>query len=116
MPEIWKKITTDQSPAEVDTERTCGWGVWTSESYATELNQTPETCCLGHTGYTGTILWMDKLSKAYVIVFTNCVYPQDKSENKKAVIAARKQVIRTVIDHLDIYKEVRSKKKEATAE
>jgi len=105
-PEIWAKITTDQVPEDF-ADRSCGWGVWSSDSYATPLNQTPETCCLGHTGYTGTILWMDKLSKAYVIMFTNCVYPEDKKENKSAVVAARKQVIKTVIDHLDIYREVR---------
>lgn len=106
-PDIWEKITTDQVPEGVDADRSCGWGVWSEGSYATPLNQTPETCCLGHTGYTGTILWMDKLSKAYVIVFTNCVYPVDKKENKDAVIAARRKVIKTVIDHLDLYRDVR---------
>ena len=109
-PEIWEQITTDQVPGDL-ADRSCGWGVWTSEDYATELNQTPETCCLGHTGYTGGIVWMDKLSKSYVILFTNCVYPVDKSENKNAVIKARKQVIRTVLDHLDIYQEVNQMKK-----
>ncbi len=106
-PEIYKLVTTDQSFPEVDTERSCGWGVWTSHTYATPLNEEPETRCLGHTGYTGTILWMDKLSKAYVILFTNCVYPVDKSENKSGVIEARKKVIETVLDHLDIYQDVR---------
>ena len=107
-PKIWQRITTDQNPKGIS-RRTCGWGVWTSESYATPLNEGPENLCLGHTGYTGNIVWMDKLSKAYVIMFSNCVYPVDKKENKSGIIAARKKVIRTVIDHLDIYQEVNQK-------
>lgn len=107
-PDVWELITTNQAPVDLE-ERSCGWGVWTSDSYATSLNKTPDTCCLGHTGYTGTIIWMDKLSKAYVILFTNCVYPSDKSENKKGVVNARKKVIATVVDNLDVYKDVRQK-------
>ncbi len=114
-PEIWTLITTNQAPEGLE-PRSCGWGVWTSHAYATSLNQSPETACLGHTGYTGTILWMDKLSKAYVILFTNCVYPDDKKENKDAVIAARRKVISTVIDNLDIYKDVREGEEEETGQ
>lgn len=102
-PETWALATTNQAPAGLE-ERSCGWGIWTEEPYATPMNQTPETCCLGHTGYTGTIIWMDKLSRAYVILFTNCVYPTDKEENKKAVIAMRREVIRTVVQNLSLYK------------
>lgn len=109
-PAIWEKITTNQiTDSKVDTARSCGWGVWSENAYASSLNQTPETCCLGHTGYTGTIVWMDKLSKAYVILFTNCVYPVDTKEAKDGVIKARRQVISTVVDNLDIYREVRKK-------
>jgi len=105
-PDIWELITTNQAPPGLD-ERSCGWGIWGPDSYATSLNNHPATCCLGHTGYTGTIIWMDKLSKAYVVLLTTCVYPADKEENKNGVIKARKQAISTVIDHLDLYKNVR---------
>lgn len=106
-PDIWDLITTNQAPPGFD-ERSCGWGIWGSETYATSLNKHPATCCLGHTGYTGTIVWMDKLSKAYVILLTNCVYPADTEDNKNGVIEARKQVISTVLDNLDLYRNVRS--------
>ncbi len=96
---VWL-MTTQQTPVA---QRTYGWGVWTSSTYSNPENQTPETCCIGHTGYTGTIMWLDKYSKTYLIMFTNCVYPYDNSENKNAVIAARRAVIRCVLDHLDIY-------------
>jgi CubicO group peptidase (beta-lactamase class C family) len=101
--EILERITTDQVDEIAGCHRTCGWGVWSEKCYATSKNQTPQTCCLGHTGYTGTIVWMDKLSGTYVILFTNCVYPQDEKSHKDAVVAMRRRVISLVLDHLDIY-------------
>ena len=32
----------------------------------------------GHTGYTGTMMWIDPKSECYVILLTNRVHPQDK--------------------------------------
>ncbi|MBM3335211.1 beta-lactamase family protein, partial [Candidatus Sumerlaeota bacterium] len=97
-PAIWEKIVTAQT-GPLRTERTFGWGVATGD-YATALNKTPETCCLIHTGYTGTLIWMDKLTKAYVIFFSNCVYPTDDSKHKAAVIEARKKIVQIVMEAL----------------
>jgi len=109
-PEIWTRITTNQSPDTIDTARSCGWGLWTDDVYTTPLNEKPEAAVLGHTGYTGTLVWMDKLSKSYIIFLSNCVYPVDKSETKDAVIAGRRRIISLYLDHLDLYKEVRNKR------
>ena len=102
-PAIWEKIMTDQT-GPLAAERTCGWGIATG-AYSTALNKTSETCCLIHTGYTGTLIWMDKLSKTYVIFFSNCVYPTDEKGHKDAVIEARRRIVQTVLGHLDIYRE-----------
>jgi CubicO group peptidase (beta-lactamase class C family) len=104
--DIWQEITTEQTGA-LKADRTCGWAVATREDYLTPGNRTPETCCLIHTGYTGTMIWMDKLSKTYIILFTNCVYPNDDSKDKTALIEARREIVRTVLDHLDVYRTVR---------
>ena len=54
---------------------------------------------------------MDKLSKTYVIFFSNCVYPRDDKKHKDAVIAGRLQIIQTVLENLDCYRKVyRSKR------
>jgi len=111
-PEIWETITTNQSPDTIRTKRSFGWGLWTDDCYATPLNEEPENAVLGHTGYTGTIIWMDKLSKAYFIMLTNCVYPDDKPQNKEAVMAGRREAIKTVVDNLSIYRGVRGKERE----
>ena len=34
----------------------------------------------GHTGYTGTSIWIDPTSKSFVILLTNRVHPQDKGD------------------------------------
>ena len=103
-PDIWEKIVTDQSgPLAVG--RTCGWEIAAGDAYCTPLNKTSESCCLIHTGYTGTLVWMDMLSETYVIFFSNCVYPTDELRHKNAVIAARREIVRTVLDNLDIYRE-----------
>jgi CubicO group peptidase (beta-lactamase class C family) len=110
-PEIWELMTTNQVPGHIDTPRSCGWVVYNEESFITPMNIPPENSCFGHSGYTGTIIWMDKFSKAYVIMFTNCVYPIDKQSNKDEIIRTRKSVIRTVLDHLKVYEEYKSGEK-----
>ena len=102
-PAIWEKIVTDQTGA-LKAERTCGWGIVSNAPYATPLNKKPETCCLLHTGYTGNLVWIDKLSKTYVIFFSNCVYPTDEKKHKDAVIEARREIIRTVLASLDVHR------------
>jgi len=107
-PAIWERIVTDQTGL-LRAERTFGWAVATGDAYSTPQNKTSETCCLIHTGYTGTLIWMDKLSKAYVIFLSNCVYPTDEARHKNAVIEARRNIIQTVLNHLDIYRSNASK-------
>ena len=46
----------------------------------------------GHTGYTGTSLWIDPETKTFVIFLTNRVHPEDKG----AVIALRSKVANIV--------------------
>lgn len=39
----------------------------------------PAGASFGHTGYTGTSIWVDPAAKAFVIFFTNRVHPDDKA-------------------------------------
>ncbi|MFT3931568.1 MAG: DUF1343 domain-containing protein [Spongiibacteraceae bacterium] len=34
----------------------------------------------GHTGYTGTSLWIDPITRTFVVILTNRVYPKDKGD------------------------------------
>ncbi len=55
---------------------------------------------LAHTGYTGTYIWFETTSKTYVIVFSNCVYPDDNKRRKRRFHDARNQVVRIVAKRL----------------
>ncbi len=46
----------------------------------------------GHTGYTGTSIWIDPITATYVIILTNRVYPNDTGD----VVALRNGVADTV--------------------
>jgi uncharacterized protein YbbC (DUF1343 family) len=46
----------------------------------------------GHTGYTGTSLWVDPVTATYVIILTNRVYPDDGGD----VVALRNGIANTV--------------------
>jgi len=59
----------------------------------------PKSYIVGHTGYTGTMIGMDLLSKSYMIFLTNRVY----SDEKRSVISVRKKIIKTVLESIDGY-------------
>lgn len=99
-PDIVRRLTTRQT----DQAWYCyGWGI---SGYATSLNYTDDTYCLGHSGYTGTYMWMDKLSGFYVVVFTNYVYPDDNADRKSHFQAARRDMFNALLDHIDVYNNV----------
>lgn len=50
----------------------------------------------GHTGFTGTSLWIDPASGIYVILFTNRLHP----DGKGSVVELRRQVATAVADQL----------------
>jgi CubicO group peptidase (beta-lactamase class C family) len=96
-PEVVRPFTTLQSSAGW---RTYGWQI---SGFSTPLNFTDDTYCIAHSGYTGTLVWIDQLSKTYVVLFSNYVYPDDNSARKARFQAARNEAIYTLIDHIDVY-------------
>ncbi|HEY0263487.1 MAG TPA: exo-beta-N-acetylmuramidase NamZ domain-containing protein, partial [Granulicella sp.] len=56
----------------------------------------------GHTGYTGTTLWMDPGSDTYVVLLTNAVHPRDK---RGAISGLRGDVASAVARALSLYPE-----------
>jgi CubicO group peptidase (beta-lactamase class C family) len=49
---------------------------------------------VGHTGYTGTMVWIDLLRKIYVVFLTNRVYPDEKS----SIVPVRKKLIAYLLE------------------
>lgn len=59
--------------------RSYGWDIDTSYS-APRGDRFPVGLSFGHTGYTGTSLWIDPTSQTIVIILTNRVHPDDKGD------------------------------------
>ncbi len=54
--------------------RGLGWDVFDTPPYAPGV---------GHTGYTGTLLWLDPARARFAVLLTNRVYPDDKADVKR---------------------------------
>jgi uncharacterized protein YbbC (DUF1343 family)/CubicO group peptidase (beta-lactamase class C family) len=58
---------------EADGHRGLGWDV--NSTFAQPMAPFFPADSVGHTGFTGTAVWIDPLSRTYMILFTNRVYP-----------------------------------------
>ena len=68
-----EKFTTPQSPANQPVMRGLGWDI--DSPFSGNRGELFPIGSYGHTGFTGTSLWIDPTSKTYVILLTNSVHP-----------------------------------------
>src|SRR5437879_284611 len=68
-----EKMTTPQQPPTSTNLRGLGWDIDTP--FASNRGELLPVGSFGHTGFTGTSLWIDPFSKTYVILLTNSVHP-----------------------------------------
>ncbi|MEK7753030.1 MAG: serine hydrolase, partial [Acidobacteriota bacterium] len=69
-----QKFTTPQSPADQPILRGGGWDM--DSAYSSNRGELFPIGSFGHTGFTGTSLWIDPVSKSYVVLLANSVHPQ----------------------------------------
>ena len=86
-----QKFTTPQSPANQPILRGLGWDI--DSPFSSNRGDLFPIGSYGHTGFTGTSLWIDPFSRSYVILLTNYIHPhRGKSLNslrgRVATIAA----------------------------
>ena len=67
-----EKFTTPQSPPDQPILRGLGWDI--DSPYSGERGDLFPIGSYGHTGFTGTSLWLDPRSNTYVILLTNAVH------------------------------------------
>lgn len=84
--ETVRQMITVQSPAEVHARRGLGWDI--DSDYSGPRGQHFPRGSFGHTGFTGTSLWIDPFSKTFVIMMSNSVHPDGKGN----VVALRSRV------------------------
>ncbi|GAB6968245.1 serine hydrolase domain-containing protein [Komagataeibacter kakiaceti JCM 25156] len=66
-------MTTPQQPADKTDLRGLGWDIATH--YSSARGEGFPVGSFGHTGFTGTSLWIDPQSDSYVLILTNRVHP-----------------------------------------
>ncbi len=68
-----QKFTSPQSPPDQPILRGLGWDI--DSPYSSNRGELFPIGSYGHTGYTGTSIWIDPFSRSYVIILTNSVHP-----------------------------------------
>ncbi len=73
-----RKMITPQSPADKDIIRGAGWDI--DSPFSTNRGELFPLGSYGHTGFTGTSLWIDPVTRTYVILMTNRVHPDGRGK------------------------------------
>ncbi len=68
-----EKMTTPGQPATGTALRGLGWDI--DSPYSSNRGELFPVGSFGHTGFTGTSIWMDPSSDTYVVFMSNAVYP-----------------------------------------
>src|ERR1700722_17926371 len=68
-----EKMTTPEQPATGTALRGLGWDI--ESPFSSNRGELFPVGSFGHTGFTGTSLWLDPTSDTYVILMSNAVYP-----------------------------------------
>ena len=68
-----KKMTTPGQPATGTALRGLGWDI--ESPFSSNRGELFPLGSFGHTGFTGTSVWMDPTSDTYVVIMANAVYP-----------------------------------------
>ena len=89
-----EKMTTPQTPANAPSMRGLGWDI--DSPFASNRGELLPVGSFGHTGFTGTSIWMDPATDTYVILLTNAVHPHVG----KSVVSLRARVATAVVDGL----------------
>lgn len=69
-----RKFTTPQSPADQPILRGFGWDI--DSPYSGNRGELFPLGSYGHTGFTGTSIWIDPVSRTYIILLANAVHPR----------------------------------------
>jgi len=70
------KMTAPQQPPNAPAVRGFGWDIDTP--FSTNRGELLPVGSFGHTGFTGTSLWIDPTTKTYIVLLTNAVHMGEK--------------------------------------
>jgi uncharacterized protein YbbC (DUF1343 family)/CubicO group peptidase (beta-lactamase class C family) len=71
-----EKMSTPQQPPAAHELRGFGWDI--DSPFSTNRGELLPVGSFGHTGFTGTSLWIDPTTRTYIVLLTNAVHPRGK--------------------------------------
>lgn len=83
------KMSTPQTPFNIPDVRGLGWDIDTP--FSSNRGDFLPVGSYGHTGFTGTSMWMDPSSQTYIIILSNAIHPTQKTHLKR-ILALRSEV------------------------
>ncbi len=83
---VVRKFTSPQTPANQTILRGFGWDI--DSPFASNRGELFPIGSYGHTGFTGTDIWIDPASRSYVILLANAVHPH----RGKSIVSLRARV------------------------
>ena len=91
-----EKMSTPQQPANAASLRGLGWDI--DSPFASNRGELLPVGSYGHTGFTGTSLWIDPVTNTYIILLTNAVHPR----GGKSVVSLRARIATAVVQSLHL--------------
>src|SRR5437879_12421335 len=85
-----EKMSTPQQPPAAHELRGFGWDI--DSPFSSNRGELLPVGSYGHTGWTGTSLWIDPTTRTYIILLTNAVHPRGKG----SVVALRTKLATAV--------------------
>lgn len=89
-----EKMSTPQQPANAASLRGLGWDI--DSPYSTNRGELLPVGSFGHTGFTGTSIWMDPVTDTYIILLANAVHPRGGG----STVSLRSRVATAVVQGL----------------
>jgi uncharacterized protein YbbC (DUF1343 family)/CubicO group peptidase (beta-lactamase class C family) len=93
-----KKMTTPQQPPGAAVLRGLGWDI--DSPFSSARGEFFPVGSFGHTGFTGTSIWIDPVTNSYVILLTNAVHP--KGARTAEVVSLRSRIASAVAQGLKL--------------
>ncbi len=85
-------FTRVQTPPGMDT-RGYGWDVWGTAPFQPDPDRPAELLAVGHLGFTGTMIWIDKGSGLWAVVLASRVHAGPEA----SVVALRRDVVQAIV-------------------
>jgi uncharacterized protein YbbC (DUF1343 family)/CubicO group peptidase (beta-lactamase class C family) len=85
-----RKMTSPEQPANMPALRGFGWDI--DSPFSSNRGEFLPVGSFGHTGFTGTSIWIDPTTHTYIILLTNSVHPRGQG----SVISLRSKVATAV--------------------